>query len=435
MKKTILIALICTLCLQMFAACGNDKGADSTTAAVTDGAAAQTTAASVVTTEKPTETAAPQDDPETPTGFEDTELPADGVIKTAAELGKVLTDGDPNSSYTVEAEELDMSAIRYSSLGNGDTVFTGIIDFGGCTLKGLTAPLIGYSIGGTITNLKIADTKIEHTYEMADGVAEWGLVVSNGSGITLSNIEIADSVELAVSIWQDNACVGGVVGYASDNSTFTNISSAATMSTDSMKIFVSPIIAKFEGSSNETCVVKNCVFTGTLTAIEEGCDSKVAGIVGAASNVTITGCANYGTIDSKDGGQNAGILGWPCGDGYIVEYCINAGTVTGGSYTGGIVGYSNRAGGVVRNCINVAAVSNESAGQCGAIGGLLKNSEIWSDCFWVTGNSEVGYNDAGGNATVTNYKACESIEAAVAAANEASEGSFQVVDGKVVFGD
>ena len=191
MKKTVLILLAAAVCLSLFAACG--KSAEPAPAGQQEAAAQPADAVEQPAADEPEQPAeaelpaegeAPADTPEEPaaeepspaeepapdepeqpaevssTGFEDTALPADGVIRTAAELGKVLTEGDVAGTYKVDASELDMSGIRYGSFGREDSPFTGTFDFGGCTLKGLSAPLFLYTSGAEIRSLKIADTKI-----------------------------------------------------------------------------------------------------------------------------------------------------------------------------------------------------------------------------------------------------------------------------------
>lgn len=457
MKKAFLIFLALTVCLLLSAACGKDEPAPPAPQPAAadnpaepadepseDAANAETPAEEPAETpaETPTEEPSPAaepapEEPEAPaeevsTGFEGTEIPADGVIRTAAELGKVLTDGDPAGSYTVDAAELDMSGILYGSLGREDAPFTGTFDFGGCTLKNLYRPLFLYTAGAEIRSLKIADTKIVCDDEIPEDMIRWGLVVSDATDTKISDVDVADTVDLSVNIYTTDGCIGGIVGHAGGDCVFTRLSSAAALTTDSIsvKVLVSPIIAWFEGRSTNTSTVEDCVFTGTLKDLGVGNDSKVAGIIGAAGNATVIRCANYGTILSDDGGQCAGIVGWACGDGYYLENCLNVGSINGGTYTGGIMGYSNRAGGELTLCLNVGPVAGASPDNSGAIGGLIKNTETWSYSYWVEDTSPVGYNSVG-NAAITDLEACASVEAALSEIN-AVGGKFAMDGDRVV---
>ncbi|MBQ5355853.1 MAG: hypothetical protein IIU08_08290 [Clostridia bacterium] len=449
MKKLIVILLAAAACLSLFA-CGENEPAETPTPSA-EPADAGSSDAPDTPAEEPAAEPAPEPEPEpepapepepepepapaeASTGFEGTEIPADGVIRTAAELGKVLTDGDMAGTYKVDAAELDMDGIRYGSLGRDDAPFTGIFDFGGCTLKNLYQPLFFYTSGAEISNLKIADTKIENDDEIPEGMIRFGLVVSDATDTKISDIEVADSVELSVNIYTTDGCIGGIVGHAGGDCEFARFSSAAKVTTDSaVKILVSPLIAWFEGRSTSTSSVEDCVFTGTLEDLSGGNDSKVAGILGAAGNVTVSRCANYGKIVSNDGGQCAGVLGWACGEGSFLENCLNAGSVEGGTYTGGIIGYSNRANGELTLCLNVGEVVGAAADSCGAVGGLIKNTETWSFGFWTEDSSAVGFNNIG-SASITDFEACANAEAAVNAINGAG-GNFKIDGGRVVIGD
>ena len=171
------------------------------------------------------------------------------------------------------------------------------------------------------------------------------------------------------------------------------------------------------------------MFTGTLEDLSSGNDSKVAGILGAAGNVTVSRCVNYGKIISNDGGQCAGVLGWACGDGYYLENCLNAGSVEGGTYTGGVIGYSNRANGELTLCLNIGPVNGAAADSCGAIGGLIKNTETWSFGYWTEDSCAVGFNNIG-SASITDFEACSDVGAAVKAINDVG-GKFAVEGDRV----
>ena len=230
MKKTLIILLSALVCLFLIVACGKSEPEETAASAeqqsVTDverdeeelptegetpteePLAEQPSADAPAEEPEPAEEPAPAEPSEAPSGFEGIEVPADGVIRTAAELGKVLTDGDMAGNYKVEAAELDMTGIRYGSLGREDSPFSGTFDFGGCTLKGLYQPLFLYTNGATIDNLKIADTKIENDDELPEDMIRFGLVISDAVDTVLSDIDVADTVELSVNIYTTDGCIG-----------------------------------------------------------------------------------------------------------------------------------------------------------------------------------------------------------------------------------
>ncbi|MBR4205411.1 MAG: hypothetical protein IKQ92_08035 [Clostridia bacterium] len=449
MRKPFLIILALTLCLSLASSCGKSEQKPDTQPKTDETPKADAPAAEEPAAEEPAvepeqpaeepaaeEPAAEEPAAEEPaaeaagSGFDGVEIPADGVIRTAAELGKVLTDGDLAGQYKVEASELDMSGILYGSLGREDAPFTGSFDFGGCTLKNLYRPLFLYTSGAEIRNLKIADTKIVNEDEIPEDMIRWGLVVSDATDTGITDVEIADTVDLYVCIYTNDACVGGIVGHAAGNCEFVRLSSAAKVATESMKVFVSPLVGWFEGSGNDTALMDSCVFTGTLDDTAVGNDSKVGGIAGTLGDATVVNCANYGKITSTDGGQCAGVVGWACGSGYYMENCLNAGAVDGGTFTGGVMGYSNRAAGEMVLCVNVGEVVGANPDNTGAIGGLIKNTETWSFCYWTEDNCAVGYNTTG-NASITDFEACADTAAAMSAA-AASGGEFTMDGDRVV---
>lgn len=448
MKKVLALILAAVLCFGLFA-CGKDdpaKAPDTTEKPAADEAAepevqaepeAEAAPAEEPAPEEPAAEEAPAEEPapaeEAPaetaaSGFENVALPADGVIHTAEELGKVLTEGDAAGIYKVDAAELDMSGIKYSPLGTADKPFTGSFDFGGCTLKGLSVPLILYASGASIGNLKISDTKIECD-EAPEDLDRWGLVVCSADSCSFDDIDVADSAELNVSIFYDDACVGGIIGYASGTSKLSNLSCAAKMNTESLKIFIGAVIGKLEGSAIDSCIMEDCVSNAAIVDTAEGHDSKVGGVAGGIYDATAINCANYGTVTSDDGGQCAGVIAYVGGGGYLIENCLNAGVVDGGTYTGGIVGYSNRANGVMNYCINTASVSGNST-TTGAIGGLVKNTEVWTSCYWTADSCADGYTFEA-SPTFNDLAAVADADTAVKNANAAG-GSFGIEDGRVV---
>ena len=78
-------------------------------------------------------------------------------------------------------------------------------------------------------------------------------------------------------------------------------------------------------------------------------------------------------------------------------------------------------------------VVGAQADSCGAVGGLIKNTETWSFGFWTEDSSAVGFNNIG-SASITDFEACANAEAAVNAINGAG-GNFKIDGGRVVIGD
>lgn len=91
---------------------------------------------------------------------------------------------------------------------------------------------------------------------------------------------------------------------------------------------------------------------------------NIGGVVGYASDTTITTIANNGSVS---GGKNVGgIVGKICAGS--VENCINKGAVSATSQAGGIIGNTN--GVTVKNCKNEAGGTVTATGNA-AVGGIV----------------------------------------------------------------
>lgn len=91
---------------------------------------------------------------------------------------------------------------------------------------------------------------------------------------------------------------------------------------------------------------------------------NIGGVVGYASDTTITTIANNGSVS---GGKNVGgIVGKICASS--VENCINKGAVSATSQAGGIIGNTN--GVTVKNCKNEAGGTVTATGNA-AVGGIV----------------------------------------------------------------
>ena len=444
--RVLAILMALTLSIISFAACNNGQnGSDTEQNTESD----SVTSASNTTDDGKDPVTPPDDndpddnkDPDDGEEEEDpykltAEVPADGLIKTAAELQAVLSKGASNGNYTVQAESLDMSKLKYNGLGTDTDNFTGSFDFGNCVVSGLTSPLFNYTKDAEIKNLVVADTDISYTKA---GVTAYGLIVSVMNGGSLSNITLNDSVKLDINLYSTNARVGGIVAKAENGEKaliIDNCVSYATLITDSDKMWMGGIVGSFNG---ENGVLSNCINYGSVTDNAVGYDSKIGGVVGSAKKVTIRSCANYGDVTSREEkGQAAGICAYFEASGFVLEYCINAGNINGGQYTGGMVGYTNRDAGTVQYCVNIGDVGNSAKAddfKSGAIYGFAKNKEVIKDSFYLASNNTTAAN-VDGNASKTNLVSCTDLNDLSARLAQSGEvnGKFKVENSTVVFSE
>ena len=260
-----------------------------------------------------------------------------------------------SGKYFKQTKDLDLSAYYWQPIGisylrTGTTVyryFSGNYDGGGHTVSGLYTPAVPDGLTTT--------QQYGYSYQ---GLFGYVYGYRSTQEATISNVGVIDS------FIQGYSSVGGVVGYANNNSTITN-----------------------------------CFNTGSVT----GSGDYVGGVVGRANNYsTITNCYNTGSVEGSDY-DVGGVVGYTDSNSTITN-CYNTGSVTGGGYrVGGVVGYAGIS--TITNCYNTGSVE-ESGDYVGGVVGYAYSSTI-TNCYntgTVTGSSSVGgvVGYAGSNATITN---------------------------------
>ncbi len=453
----VLLALV--MCLGVVVACATDdaQGNDDTTTTTAPGTtkAPTTTKAPDTTTAEDTTTAG-----ETEILEPTVDVPADGMITTAEQLHAVLVKGAADKNYTVNATELDMTKYGWT----GIVGYTGTFDFGGCTIKGCTDSLFISVLGGTVKNLVLADSKYYYSNDMATedidpvtgaaGNLSYSPVVRYLKDGTVSGITVEATVEVTSEIWTKNSNHGGVIGNVEgSNIVVENCVFKGKYTTDSTCVRVGGVVGCFNSSAASSLTVEapeesaarivNCANYGTVTNLGFGEDSKSGGVVGYFSNAAANKLANYGTMDSNDSGQTAGVVAYVGGSTYL-KNCINTGSVKGASYTGGISGYSNGANRYWENCINLGAVTSGGA-NVGGIVGVNKQTEKYTNCFnLTTATPEFGMNTVStvqinpadpttcGNTVITNCAQLDTVDAIFAAMDAVNAGVFQKAEGSII---
>ena len=119
------------------------------------------------------------------------------------------------------------------------------------------------------------------------------------------------------------------------------------------KAFVGAIVSQFDGG-----VISNCYVSGTITAS----GSRVGGLVGYASDCTITSCHTEATVTGDD--ETGGLVGYA--SDCTITNCHTSGVINGSQYVGGLVGYAG-------NCEieSSAAEDVDIEAKVDGIGGLV----------------------------------------------------------------
>ena len=143
-------------------------------------------------------------------------------ISTEAQLKAI----DLNGNYVL-TQDITLSDNEWTPIGTSDRPFTGTLDGGGHTIKGLTVgngandnkAFFGFTKDATVTN-------IGFTSAVVKGHNQAAIVVAQAKSSTLSNIYVS-----GVVTGRDH--VGTIAGDARDNTTITNcVSTAAALSTE-----------------------------------------------------------------------------------------------------------------------------------------------------------------------------------------------------------
>lgn len=270
------------------------------------------------------------------------------MVQNAADLqaiSEMVNDGDDLSGVYFSMDQDIALAGEWTPIGSYSAkAFQGTFNGNGYTISGLSisspsinpAGLFGY-IGenGTVRDLNVTGT--------LSGNKKLGGIAGANAG-TISGCTFAGNITTTLSS-------GSVGGIASENNG----------------------------------LIEDCqAISGTFTGGTSGRAGGIAGLNDTASGV-ISRCVNNATI--VIGGTDYPALGGIVGtnnNGATVQYCVNRGTVNGGTKgtwsghnCGGIVG-SNPNASLIRSCYNVGAVNGYQAS--GLVGNNPSGNTV-SDCY------------------------------------------------------
>ena len=221
-------------------------------------------------------------------------------ISTEAQLKAI----DLNGDYVL-TQDIELSDAEWTPIGTSDRPFTGTLDGGGHTIKGLTVgngandnkAFFGFTKDATVKN-------IGFTSAVVKGHNQAAIVVAQAKSSTLSNIYVS-----GVVTGRDH--VGTIAGDARDNTTITNcVSTAAALSTEHQG-------GGIAGWTNNSTFSYNIAY-GAVTAPSNGAGG-ITGMVDDNGKTVYT--SNLSAAPYIKGGNDRthGINGW-CGGG-----CSNTG--------------------------------------------------------------------------------------------------------------
>ena len=257
------------------------------------------------------------------------------------------------TSHFILKNNLDLSGVPLSPIGNSTVMFAGTFDGGGYKLSNVsmsTSTLTHFGIFGRVQAARITNLVIENIQITSTVVSGYvgGLVGTGEDQVEINSITLSGSVQ-----GQNRA--GGIVGYHTDN----NPSGTGTSLT-----------------------LSNLDNYATVSAT-----NSAGGIIGETDSCGLsTGLRNFGNINANTAGGIAGNLyGEVCLSAPLLQIrgCSNAGTITGTMNGGGVAGDTNASPSVafplISRCKNTGTVSGF---QVGGIAGIARGAFADS---WTSG--------------------------------------------------
>ena len=256
--------------------------------------------------------------------------------------------GDPLSGKTVQLQRnINLFDEEWTPIGSksDNKPFSGTFDGNSKAISGLKITSGGYvALFGLTTDATVKDFTISGTVSGATNAA--GVVARMNSG-TLSNITNKVNVT-AVTKGGGVVCLTFTSGCA-----LTNCINEGTITGSNAADALGGVL----GYANENTVLTNCSNFGNVSDGTNG--NHVGGVVGYIHDgpgIALTDCTNSGSITGKT--SAGGIVGHiNDGTGIALTNCINSGSITGKNYVGGVIGYH---GGQV-NTLNVINSTNNGA--------------------------------------------------------------------------
>lgn len=294
--------------------------------------------------------------------------PAEGAIAItdAAGFAAMAADGSYYLANDITIDATWNAGAPAAATPQDFTAFEGTLDGNGKTVT-ITAPLFG-KLHGTVKNLTITGSV-------------------NGNGNYIAALSCYAKGTFTVENVLNKAAVsggttsGGILGYCATGTvaTFTGCQNDGNVTEATGQ--VGGIVGYIQ---DDVAVITDCVNNGNLETTSYG-----AGIIGRFgrdkalppdSNITITGCANYGTVKGGKG-QTSGILGYLVGDATITD-CVNYGEIINETVcAAGILGscfddVKESCAILMTGCVNYGTI--KGATISGGIAGRFGYSAAWS---------------------------------------------------------
>jgi hypothetical protein len=242
-------------------------------------------------------------------------------VTTANDVQNVAND---LSAHYVQINDIDISHLAFTPIGEPGIEFTGSYDGQGYVINGLTIDydfdgtgLFGYTREATLTNITITNASVYSPMDYA------GVLVGDLYKGTITNCAVHGNLSC------DSSGVGGLAGSAM-YSTVTNSLSDVNVTAQGDKV------GGLIGNVYESTINKN-IALGDVTST--GIVYRTGGLIGWSVDSDIMNCAAQGNVSGYS--QVGGLVGKFEGTGYnyAIQKSYSAGAVNGTLQPGGLAGY------------------------------------------------------------------------------------------------
>ena len=262
------------------------------------------------------------------------------LITTAKELNAMRELSDTyRPKYFKIANDIDLSdyAETWTSIGNYNREFGGIVDGNGKTIRGLKVDEADEMYVGLFAYLKNAVIKnLTVEVEQVNGRVYVGALAGYANNTVIDNCGVRAASSESSIVGSSN--VGGLVGTAL-RTTITNSYAEVAVQGSTL---VAGLVGSYSGDTSH--YVENCYATGDVTSTNTDVDTHihVGGLIGNAQKADIRNCFAAGNIQAtgkRIGGLTGTLAGASSSKGIKNSYA--AGTITAGegsTWVGGLVG-------------------------------------------------------------------------------------------------
>lgn len=241
-------------------------------------------------------------------------------VTTAAQLAEVISSP---SSYYKQMNDIDLTSVIWTPIGNNSTKFTGTYDGNYHKITGFSmtstsstqgAGLFGYTNGATIQNIGIEGASVTSSLP-GTGSGYTGILIGNSLSSTIQRCYATGTCT------SNYASVGGLIGTSTSSSIYNSYSTATVTNTASS---VLNVCGGLVGAFANTGTMQNCYSTGNVignstAAASSGLGGFIGKLTTGTGTINIQNCYSIGSGTNNGSSTNCG--------GFAGYYSAGTGTI------------------------------------------------------------------------------------------------------------